>query len=225
MNLMRSKYIVPTSLLLILFLFIFSFYQTKKNHMDNNQSLHGLVNTMVTLEGKANDTKIGAVILVDGTHVYVEGLEYWPQDFINENVTLFGKLVVKSYGSKGEIKETGVISQGGDGSNEYILEQATVVVDRGNFGYKRLEGKEGFPQGQHTAIEAIIAELENNKEIPTEFFAKFEPDQTASELSFVLVHQNSFKVENLHSLGNPSGKDKKATYNLLRKKVTFSTFE
>ncbi len=190
--------------------------------MNNNQSLQELVNKTVTLEGKAVDAKAGAVLLVNENPVYIGGLDHWPQDFIDKQVALSGKLVFKSYIPKAETNENSLTNQGGSSGNDYILEQAAIDMDKGDFGYKRLTDTGSFLQGQHQeAIKAIIVELENNKEDPKEFFAKFEPDPTASKLSFVLMHQNSFKVENLSVKGNPSGKDRKAMYDLVQKKVIF----
>lgn len=224
---MRFKYIILVSAVLILgFIYFLTSYQTKKNYVNNNQSSQELVNKAVTLEGKAVDAKAGAVLLMNDNPVYIEGLDYWPQDFIDKQVTLSGKLVLKSYIPKAETDENGLISQGGSGGNNYILEQATLEMDKGDFWYKRLTDTEGFSQGQYQdAIKAIIAELENKKENPKEFFAKFEPGPTASKLSFVLMHQNSFKIENLSVIGNPSGNDRKATYDLIQKKVTFLFYQ
>jgi len=95
-----------------------------------------------------------------------------------------------------------------------------------NFGYKRLTDTESFPRGEYReAIKATIVELENKKENPEEFFVKFEPDPTASKLIFELVHQDSFKIENLSVKGNPNNKDRRATYDLIQKKVTFLFYQ
>ncbi len=194
--------------------------------MSNNRSLQELVNKTVVLEGKAAYAKAGAALFVNDNPVYIEGLDYWPQDFIDKQVILSGKLVFKSYIPKVETDESGLMRQGSGRGNDYVLEQAAIEMDKGDFGYKRLTDAKDFPQGQYQeAIKEIITELENKKENPKEFFAKLEPNSTASKLSFILVHQNSFKVENLSFIGNPSGKDRKATYDFIQKKVTFLFYQ
>ena len=123
---MRSKYTVLISVVLFLGLvYYFVSYQTKENSVDNKQpgqSLQEMVNKTVTLEGKTADAKAGAVLLVDGKPVYIEGLDYWPKDFIGKEVTLSGKLVVKSVIPQAEVSKNGEISQGGSGDNDYVLE-------------------------------------------------------------------------------------------------------
>ena len=89
-------------------------------------------------------------------------------------------------------------------------------------GCERLLDMSAFPEEQRKeAIGAIIAELQNRKENPSEFYAKFGLDQTTSKIILELAHENSFKAENTNKVGNPSGKDRKAIYDLVSKKVDF----
>ena len=225
---MKLKYpilIVFILAIILSFIYVLTSYQTKPNNMTNNLSLQQSINTIASLEGKAANAKAGAVLLLSDNPVYIEGLDYWPQNFIDKQIVLSGKLTLKKYIPKAETDENGLTSQGGSGDNDYVLERASVEIDKGDFGYKRLTDTGGFPQGQQEAIKAIIVELENKKENPKEFFAKFEPDPTASKLSFLLAHQNSFKVENLSVKGNPSGKDGMAIYDLVQKKVNFWLYQ
>lgn len=127
---MKSKYTILVLALLILGLVYYLIsYQTKENYSDNrqpNQSLQELVNKIVTLEGITANAKSGAVLLVDDSTVYVEGLNYWPKDFIDKQITLSGKLVFKSYIPQAQIDENGLVSQGGSGQNNYVLENVDV---------------------------------------------------------------------------------------------------
>ena len=89
-------------------------------------------------------------------------------------------------------------------------------------GFKKLTDLNNFEDvGQREAVGAFITELQNKKENPEEFFIKFGNSVTASEITAQLVHENSFKLKNINTVGNPSGKDINANYNFDTKKVTF----
>ncbi|OGI46110.1 hypothetical protein A2121_01130 [Candidatus Nomurabacteria bacterium GWB1_40_6] len=89
-------------------------------------------------------------------------------------------------------------------------------------GFKKLTDLNNFEDvGQQEAVKAFITELQNIKENPEEFFIQFGNNVAISEITAQLVYQDSFKTENLYTIGNPSGKDRNATYNLDTKKVTF----
>ena len=92
----------------------------------------------------------------------------------------------------------------------------------GELGFKKLTDLNNFKDiRQREAIGAFITELQNKKENPEEFFIKFENSVTASEITAQLVHEDSFKLKNINTVGNPSGKDRNANYNFDTKKVTF----
>ena len=100
-------------------------------------------------------------------------------------------------------------------------------MDQEDLGFKRLADMVDFSQSQQRdAIKAVIAELENEGENPNDFFVKFEQEVAVmSKLSFELIHQDSFDVKSSRVLGNPSGKDRKAVYDLIQKKVTFLIYQ
>lgn len=60
-------------------------------------TLEQQVNRQVELVGKAANAKGGAVVLVDGQPVYLEGVESWPDEALDTEVTVGGKLVSKQY--------------------------------------------------------------------------------------------------------------------------------
>jgi hypothetical protein len=102
--------------------------------------------------------------------------------------------------------------------NNMPSQQSTIE----ELGFKKLTDLNNFGDvGQQEAVGAFIAELQNKKENPEEFFIKFGNSVTASEITAELVHEDSFKKENINTVGNPSGKDGNATYNFDTKKVTF----
>ncbi|OGJ14307.1 hypothetical protein A2585_00110 [Candidatus Nomurabacteria bacterium RIFOXYD1_FULL_39_12] len=89
-------------------------------------------------------------------------------------------------------------------------------------GFKKLTDLNNFKNvKEREATEAFIAELKNIRENPAEFFIIFGDSTTLPEITSDLVHQDSFKIENIHTIGNPSGKDRSATYNFDTKKVKF----
>ena len=127
---MKFKYAVIISAVLFLGLvYYFVSYQTKVKPVENKQpqlSLQEMVNKTVTLEGKATNAKAGAILLVDNDPVYIEGLNSWSNNFIDKQISVFGKLVVKSFVPQAEVSNNGEISQGGSGDDNYVLENVDV---------------------------------------------------------------------------------------------------
>lgn len=100
------------------------------------------------------------------------------------------------------------------------LSSQQVTVEK--LGFKKLADLNNFENvKEREATEAIIAELQNRKENPEEFFIQFGNNATNSEIIAQLVHQDSFKLKNINTIGNPSGKDRNASYNFDTKRVTF----
>lgn len=66
---------------------------------------------------------------------------------------------------------------------------------------------------------AIIAELRKQNKNPADFYAKFIRELSPTAVSYELLHKDSLKPENFNKVGNPSGKNMKATYSLHDKKV------
>lgn len=123
---MKSKYTVLISVVLFLgLIYYFVSYQTKIKPIENKQSGQSLqesVNKNVTLQGKATNAKAGALLLVGNDPVYIEGLDRWSQNFVDKQVSISGKLVVKSFLPQAEVSNSGEISQGGSGDEDYVLE-------------------------------------------------------------------------------------------------------
>ena len=44
-------------------------------------------------------------------------------------------------------------------------------------------------------------------------------------LVYSLIHEDTFNPENLNMTGNPSGKDRKATYDTVKKEVAFLFYQ
>jgi len=88
-------------------------------------------------------------------------------------------------------------------------------------GYTPLSEITRFPNGQYRqAIAAIVAELNNSQENPEEFYAKPLEDTTATKLSFEIIHKDSFTLGIFATPGNPSGKNRKAVYDVVTKKLS-----
>jgi hypothetical protein len=130
---MKSKYTVLISVVLFLgLIYYFVSYQTKAKTIGNRQSEQSLqesVNKNVRLQGKAANSKTGAVLLVGNDQIYIEGLDQWLKNIVDKQVSISGKLVIKSFVPQAEISKNGEISQGGSGDEDYVLED----VDLGKY--------------------------------------------------------------------------------------------
>lgn len=82
---------------------------------------------VVTLDGTAFDAKGGAVVkLEDGSVVYLEGVESWPDEALRQKVSVTGKLVEKKL-IPDPVVEDGLYSAGAEGPQD-VLENATWKV-------------------------------------------------------------------------------------------------
>lgn len=220
-----------TNLIFLAFALIFSSACLElEADMADERSLRSSIGRTSDFVGRAANAKAGALLIVgndiDKGMIYIEGLDYWPKDFIGKQLTLRGKLVFKNHVPGSVVDETGAISQGGNGSDSYVLQHAVVEMDPAAFGFKKLADWVSLSQGQQQeAVRAIIAELRRGNEDPKKFFIKPKPGTPVSKLSFVLRHQDAFKVENLHAPGDPSGKDREATYDPIARKVIFLFYQ
>lgn len=129
---MKPRYVI-LALVVIVFSLVYYFvlYKTKTKPVNNKQSqlsLQDMVNTNTTLEGKATNAKAGAMVLVGNDPVYVDGLDSWSKNFLDKQVSISGKLVVKSFIPKAEVNKSGEISQGGSGDEDYVLEDVDVKM-------------------------------------------------------------------------------------------------
>lgn len=80
--------------------------------------------TTTTLVGTAENAKGGAVLLVDDTPVYVEGLAEWPDALLHTKVKATGVRTRKQVLPEATVDATGAISQGAVGQQD-VLERAT----------------------------------------------------------------------------------------------------
>jgi len=79
--------------------------------------------------GSAENAKGGAVIAEsDGRVVYMEGLDSWPEELHGKVVVATGRLVVKPYLPEATVAADGAISQGTDGGDQWVLENASWEV-------------------------------------------------------------------------------------------------
>ena len=76
------------------------------------------------VEGTAQDCKAGAILVLEsGEQVYIEDLDYWPDEFIGKKVVAKGTLVRKKFVPDPVIKADGTASQGASGV-QLVLENA-----------------------------------------------------------------------------------------------------
>lgn len=83
------------------------------------RALASLANRTVRLVGLADDAKAGAVLMVDGAPVYVDGRGDWPPALKGKRVALGGRLIQREFLPKGS-KTTA----GGSGQ-QWVLVEAT----------------------------------------------------------------------------------------------------
>lgn len=80
--------------------------------------------TATTLVGTAENAKGGAVLLVDGAPVYVEGLAEWPAALLHAKVKATGVRTRKQLLPEAAVDASGAVSQGAAGPQD-VLERAT----------------------------------------------------------------------------------------------------
>lgn len=88
------------------------------------RSLPKLLGKRVRLSGLARDAKGGAVLLLDGSPLYLAGLESWPAEVHGKTVAVGGTLVEKQYLPEATRNAKGEISQGAAGK-QLVLEAPT----------------------------------------------------------------------------------------------------
>lgn len=90
------------------------------------RELSALIDQPIRLVGTAENAKGGAVVLVDGTPVYVAKKDSWPEALRTKRISLGGKLTRSQHLPKATVNAKGEISQGTTGgSNDYVLRDAT----------------------------------------------------------------------------------------------------
>lgn len=76
---------------------------------------------LITLEGEAQNAKLGAIVLSDGQGpVYCRGLEHWPDAIVGRRVRVTGRLNVTDQ-FKAQVSKDGAISQGTAGGDAFLL--------------------------------------------------------------------------------------------------------
>ena len=84
----------------------------------------------VTLGGTAKDAKGGAVLLtVEGNVIYIKGLEFWPSEFLDKQISVKGLLKEEKFIPDPVIDEDGAISTGAYG-DQLILENAEYSLNQ-----------------------------------------------------------------------------------------------
>jgi hypothetical protein len=88
------------------------------------RALSRLVGKRVSLVGKAEDAKSGAVLMVDGAPIYVRPLEAWPSAARTKDVVVTGRLESEKLIPSPKVDAQGAISQGAEG-DQWVLEEAS----------------------------------------------------------------------------------------------------
>ncbi len=83
---------------------------------------------MKTLIGTAKNAKAGAVLLVDGNPIYIEGLAEWPEDILDKQVQATGRLVQEKFIPDPGPDENGAYSQGAVGPQTVLKESTHKLV-------------------------------------------------------------------------------------------------
>lgn len=108
----------------------------------------------------------------------------------------------------------------------YMNKDTFIEIDKVDSEYKRLLDAEVFFQDKYKEIIKIIIKELSKTENPNEFFINIKPTITDLDISFEIIHQNTFKTDTyLKVVGNGSGKDRKAIFNLKENKISFLLFK
>ena len=83
---------------------------------------------MKTLIGTAKNAKAGAVLLVDGNPIYIEGLAEWPEDLLDKQVRATGRLVQEKFIPDPGPDKNGAYSQGAIGPQTVLKESTYKLV-------------------------------------------------------------------------------------------------
>ena len=88
----------------------------------NEETLEESFNQTVTLEGVAQNARLGAIVLLeDYTPVYLDGIEEWDEQIVEKSVAVTGVLRRQSLAPKATVTVQGEASHGIDGES-YVLE-------------------------------------------------------------------------------------------------------
>ena len=90
----------------------------------NEESLHDLIDQNVSLLGRAENAKGGAVTILPNQEViYLRNLASWDDVVVGKQVSIKGIVRLEKYIPDPEVSEDGAISQGAIGS-QYVLDDA-----------------------------------------------------------------------------------------------------
>jgi len=96
-------------------------FQKKIYSFDSHDQVKKMENEEITILGQAFDTKAGAVILTkEEKTIYIDGLDYWPDDYVGKTVSITGSLEQSNTISKAGNLTNKLIKQGIEGE-QYIF--------------------------------------------------------------------------------------------------------
>ena len=93
----------------------------------NEESLHDLIDQTVSLKGKAENAKGGAVLILENQEVvYIRKFSSWDETVTGKQVIISGIVRLEKYIPDPEVTEDGAISQGAIGF-QYVLDDAQFI--------------------------------------------------------------------------------------------------
>lgn len=94
--------------------------RTPTTPVKDDTKLSAFYGKRVRLSGIARDAKGGAVLLINGEPIYLQGVDSWPDSADKKIVSVGGKLVSKQYLPEARTDAKGAISQGAVGSQTVL---------------------------------------------------------------------------------------------------------
>ncbi len=137
LNFLKSfmKVVIATTLIVFLCLGLYYYFyiKTSQTKMIPNKNEYGGfyddTGKVVTYSGMARDTTDGAALefqaSVSDVYFYLEGMDYWPAEYANQQVIVTGKLVQKKYVMSSKVGEDTVTVQ--QEGVRYVLEDPQVT--------------------------------------------------------------------------------------------------
>lgn len=90
----------------------------------NDESLHSRIDQKIRLNGRAENAKGGAVVVLEHQEIiYVRNLSSWDDDVTGKQISIRGTVRLEKYIPDPYVSEDGAISQGAIGS-QYVLDDA-----------------------------------------------------------------------------------------------------
>ena len=89
-----------------------------------------MIDSSVTIIGKASNSKAGAVVVADsGGSAYIEGLSAWDDDTFGKQVRVTGILRLKKIAPDPRVDEWRAISAGMEGLTKVIEGASWILID------------------------------------------------------------------------------------------------